>query len=151
MPFELPAPIQRNADKEWKEAFVNANATGRRVWVRLAQQYCGPCVKLDRWIDAHRGILEKDFVILRVDESYDEAGPEVAQRLLQGRNMGTPFHGMFTAEGTLIIDSVGPNGNVGYMSGIEGSRHFQAMLEISCRNITKQEQKLLLKSLQEPE
>ena len=144
---ERHAPAQKNAVTRWEEAFKAARENDKRVWARTGQRYCGPCFVLSRWIDDHREVLEKDFVFLKIDDVRDLNGPEVAERLTLGRSVGVPFHAMFDADGTMIVDSYGPIGNIGAIGGIEGKRHFRKMLETACRKITAQEIESLLESI----
>lgn len=144
---ERYAPERKDADTKWEEAFKAARENDKRVWVRTGQRYCGPCFVLSRWIDDHRDVIEKDFVLLKIDDVRDLNGPEVAERLTLGRSVGVPFHAMFDADGKMIVDSYGPIGNIGAVGGIEGKRHFRKMLETACRKITAQEIEALLDSI----
>ncbi|WP_182867663.1 thioredoxin family protein [Rhodopirellula sp. JC639] len=141
------ATPQQDAQQKWDKAFKTAQASDRRVWIRTGQRYCGPCFRLSRWIDDHRDVLEKDFVLVKVDDVRDRHGFKVAKRLTQGRPVGVPFHSMFDADGNLITDSYGPIGNIGSMSGVEGKRHFRTMLDAACVNITPDEIERLIESL----
>jgi hypothetical protein len=145
--IERYAPAQQDAEAKWEEAFRQAKKQNKRVWVRTSQRYCGPCFMLSRWIDDHREVIEKDFVVLKIDDVRDLNGQAVAGRLTKGRFVGVPFHAMFDASETLIADSFGPLGNIGSMSGVEGKRHFKKMLDEACSKITSQEIQMLLDSL----
>uniref|UniRef100_UPI003568E443 thioredoxin family protein n=1 Tax=Stieleria sp. TaxID=2795976 RepID=UPI003568E443 len=145
--IEQHAPDQQDAKLKWDKAFKSASETDRRVWIRTGQRYCGPCFRLSRWIDDHREVLEKDFVLVKIDDVRDRHGSEVAALLTLGRRVGVPFHAIFDAEGERITDSYGPIGNIGFMSGVEGKRHFREMLQAACRNITPDEIQTLIQSL----
>lgn len=145
--IEQHAPDQQDAKLKWDKAFKSASETDRRVWIRTGQRYCGPCFRLSRWIDDHREVLEKDFVLVKIDDVRDRHGSEVAALLTLGRRVGVPFHAIFDADGERITDSYGPIGNIGFMSGVEGKRHFREMLQAACRNITPDEIQTLIQSL----
>ena len=145
--IEQHAPDQQDAKLKWDKAFRSASKTDRRVWIRTGQRYCGPCFRLSRWIDDHRKVLEKDFVLVKIDDVRDRHGSEVAALLTRGRRVGVPFHAIFDADGELITDSYGPIGNIGFMSGVEGKRHFRNMLQTACRNITPEEIQALIQTL----
>ncbi|PAY19157.1 hypothetical protein CKO51_12410 [Rhodopirellula sp. SM50] len=145
--IEQHAPDQQDAKLKWDKAFKSASETDRRVWIRTGQRYCGPCFRLSRWIDDHREVLEKDFVLVKIDDVRDRHGSEVAALLALGRRVGVPFHAIFDADGKRITDSYGPIGNIGFMSGVEGKRHFREMLQAACRNITPEEIETLIQSL----
>ena len=68
-------------EKKWDEAFATARQTHRKVWVRVCERYCGPCFMLTRWLDDHKEMLERDYVLLKIDDWGDLHGKEVAKRL----------------------------------------------------------------------
>ncbi len=90
-------------------------------------------------MDDQRELLEKEFVLLKIDDVRDLHGPEVMERLTQGRRVGIPFHGVFDAEQKLLIDSEGPLGNIGSISGYEGKKHLRRMLTTSQQHLTDDE------------
>ncbi len=147
--IELHAPPRHDAEVKWKQAFRQAKEQNKRVWVRTSQRYCGPCFMLSRWIDDHREVLEKDFILLKIDDVRDVNGRAIAERLKKGRRVGVPFHAMFDANEQLLADSYGPLGNIGMMSGLEGKRHFKKMLDAACSRITPQDMDMLLESLED--
>ena len=133
------APPQVDAQAKWEQAFEEARRTDRRVWVRISQRYCGPCFTLARWMDDQRELLEKEFVLLKIDNVRDLHGPEVMERLTHGRRVGIPFHGVFDADQKLLIDSRSPLGNIGSISGYEGKKHLRRMLTTSQQHLTDDE------------
>jgi hypothetical protein len=104
---------------------------------------------LSRWIDDQREILEKDFILLKIDDFRDMNGQVIAERLTKGRLVGVPFHAIFDANEELVMDSYGPLGNIGFMSGLEGKRHFKKMLDAACSRITPREIQVLLDALED--
>ena len=147
--IELHAPSRKDAEAKWNKAFQQAKEQNKFVWVRTGQRYCGPCFMLSRWIDDHREVLEKDFILLKIDDFGDLNGQTIAERLTRGRPVGVPFHAMFDANEKPVTDSYGPLGNIGFMSGLEGKRHFKKMLNAACSKITPQEIQVLLDSLED--
>ena len=141
------APATQDAKVKWDQAFELAQQTKRRVWIRMSGNHCSPCFALSRWIDDNRAVLDKDFVLLKIDGYLDQHGKEIGEKLSSGRMVGIPFHAMFDSDGKLIIDSYGPLGNIGFMSSHEGKLHFRKMLESSCANLTKTEIDSLLSTL----
>jgi hypothetical protein len=140
------APPRLDAEKKWNEAFVEANLTNRRVWARVSQRYCGPCFSLTRWLDDQHELLNKDYVMLKIDDVRDANGARVAERLTRGAKHGIPFHAIFDQDGQMLIDSVGPLGNIGSAAGIEGTRHLRKMLLETRRNLTDAEIDRLVES-----
>ncbi|MFN7290435.1 MAG: thioredoxin family protein [Pirellula sp.] len=139
-------PALVDAQKKWDEAFSLAKNTNRRVWVRLSGRYCGPCFHLSRWIDDHRETLEKEFVMLKIDER-DQNRLEIAKELTGGEPYGIPFFAFYSSDRSLLINSVGPTGNIGSITGFEGKRHFRRMLEKGNLNLTDEDIERLLKSI----
>ncbi len=141
------APAQQDAEVKWSEAFAEAARTNRRVWVRISQRYCGPCFRLTRWLDDQHPLLEKDYVVVKIDDVRDLHGSDVATRITRGQRHGVPFHAIFDASGTMLIDSAGPLGNIGYPSGTEGKRHLQKMLMETRQTLTDTEVEQLVESV----
>ena len=130
------APLPIDAEEKWQQAFAEAKQTNRRVWARISQRYCGPCFLLARWLGKQEELLEKDYVMLKVDDVRDENGTEVAKRLTRGKHHGVPFHAIFDQDEQMLIDSAGPLGNIGHPSGLEGNRHLRRMLVETRQNLT---------------
>jgi hypothetical protein len=93
-----------------------------------------------RWLDDQRELLERDYVMLKIDDVCDQNGIRVAQRLTRGENYGIPFHAIFDQSGEMLIDSVGPTGNIGCPSGgFEETKHFRKMLLQTRHDLTDDE------------
>ncbi|WP_146395982.1 thioredoxin family protein [Pseudobythopirellula maris] len=141
------APPPADAEEKWRHAFDEAEATGRRVWARVSGRYCGPCFTMTRWLDDHRAVLEKDYVLLKIDRGLDTNGGEAAGRVTRGGQHGIPFHAIFGAGGELLVDSEGPLGNIGSPDGFEGKNHLREMLLATRVRITDEEIDRLIDSL----
>lgn len=134
------APPQADAQAKWAAAFAEAKRSGRRVWARISQRYCGPCFRLSRWIDDHRELLERDYVMLKIDDIRDLHGAEVASRIDSNREQhGIPFYTIFDADERPLINSESPVGNIGHPSSFEGRRYLTKMLDQTRRKLTKAE------------
>lgn len=140
------APAPQDAEQKWTAAIAEAGRTNRRVLARVSQRYCGPCFHMTRWLDDRRKLLEKDYVMLKIDDVRDTNGKVVAERLVRGQQVGLPFFAIFDASGTLLIDSNGPLGNVGNPSGIEGKKQLRKMLLETRQNLTDAEVEHLVES-----
>ena len=140
-------PAKLDAQKKWDEAFAEAKRTNRKVWARLGGRYCGPCFLLARWLDEHREVLEKDYVMLKLDDYAEENGASVAMRLTRGGHFGIPFSAIFDIEEKMVVDSNSPLGNIGFPSGYEGSKYLRKMLLATRRSITDAEIEKLVASL----
>ncbi len=86
---------------------------------------------MNRWLDDHRALFEKEFVLLKIDNFRDKHGVEIAKEITGGKPFGVPFYAFYDADQNKLIDSVGPTGNIGSISGYEGKRHFRRMLQRS--------------------
>ena len=140
----LPPPV--DATKKWDAAFALAKQTNRRVWVRISQRYCEPCHVLNRWLDEHRETLDKEFVMLKIDDVRDLNGQKVASRVTQDKLVGVPFFAFYDANEKLLIDSESPIGNIGAIAGYEGKRHFRKMLDTVRQVLTETDVKELVDS-----
>ena len=81
-----------------------------------------------RWLDDQHELLDKDYVMLKIDDFRDQNGKLVAERLTRGEQHGIPFHAIFDPDGELLMDSAGPLGNIGHPSGFEGKKQLRKML-----------------------
>jgi hypothetical protein len=131
------APEPHDAEVEWRKAFAEAAKTNRKVWARVSERYCGPCLLMTRWLDDQRELLAKDYVMLKIDDVWDTHGREVAQRIVQGKSVGIPFHAILDAPDSILIDSMGPHGNIGRGSGPEGQTHLRKMMRQTRRDLTE--------------
>ncbi len=140
-----PAPV--DATVKWNLAFAEAGRSNRRVWARISQRYCGPCFRMARWLDDHKALLDKDYVMLKIDDVRDWYGSQVAERITRGQQHGVPFHAIFSPSGELLVDSAGPLGNIGHPSGVEGKKHLRKMLLGTRKNLTDAEIDQLVESV----
>lgn len=143
-------PAMHDAQLKWKAAFEEATRTNRRVWARVGSRSCGPCLRLTRWIESQRVLLEKEFVLLKFDVGNDANVEPISDKIFQNKFSGIPFHAIYGPDGERLIDSEGPLGNIGSIGfQIESLRHFRQMLETGCRHLSASEIDRLLKSLAE--
>jgi hypothetical protein len=148
--FRKHAPLQADAQAKWNAAFLEAKLSGRRVWARISQRYCEPCFRFSRWLDDNRELLERDYVMLKIDNVRDKHGTEVAGRIVSNReHFGAPFHTIFDADEQLLIDSESPVGNIGHPSSFEGRRHLAKMLRETSKNLTDADIEQIVKTLEE--
>jgi hypothetical protein len=140
-------PKKVDAEKKWQDAFAEAKRSNRKVWVRISQRNCNPCFSLARWLDDHHAMLEKDYVMLKIDDWSDENGTSVAQRVTGGRRFGIPFHAIFDWDQKLLIDSEGVLGNIGFPSGYEGRKHMRKMLMTTRERLVDAEIEQIVDSL----
>ena len=140
-------PPKRDARANLNAARDEARKTGRRVWVVHGGPRCGPCFRLGRWIEEHHAALEKDYVIVKVLSGADEHADEVVAELPEAEGDGIPWHAITEPDGTILITSHGPLGNIGFPGPLDGLRHFREMLDRTARNLTAGERDELIRSL----
>jgi hypothetical protein len=133
------APPKHEADAKWNEAFAEAKRTNRRVWVRISGRYCGPCFSFARWLDDQSKLLEKDYVMLKIDDGRDKNAESFIKRVTADKSHGIPFHAIFDKDEKRLIDSAGPLGNIGSPGGLEGLRHLRKMITTTRQNLSDAE------------
>jgi len=128
----------RDARELLDGAQKNAGRTGRRIWIVLSGPRCGPCFLLARWMYEQHELLEKDYVIVR-SFGLDEHFAEVKDLLKPPDGCGIPWFAITEPDGTVIVTSDGPLGNVGFPDSKEGMRHLRDMLGRTARRLTGDE------------
>lgn len=141
------APARTDAKDKWEAALAEARKTGRRVWVRNSQTRCAPCFTLSRWFHEQGEILQKDYVMLKIDIVRDGHGAEMCD-FIGAASSGVPYHAIFSGDGKKVVDSIGPLGNIGDPSGFEGLEHMRLMIKSTARRITDAEIMALMDSLE---
>ncbi|MEM7456722.1 MAG: thioredoxin family protein [Planctomycetota bacterium] len=141
---------QRDARMKFDDALAEAKATERKVWAVVGGPRCYPCILLAEWMEEHKAILEKDFVIVKIDGQRDLNGTELKDLITSGKPGGIPFHAVFSSEGELLIDSESPIGNIGFPRGSrEGALHLEEMLTEGGTNLSDSEIEAIIASLNE--
>jgi hypothetical protein len=120
------SPARADAEAKWNAAFAEAKQSNRRVWVRLCQRTYSPSLQLSRWLDDEHELLNKDYVMLKIDDLRDQNAARVAERITRGELYGV--YAIFDPSGKMLIDNTGPLGNIGYPGDIEGKKHLRKML-----------------------
>ena len=147
--IEAHSPPRLDAQQKWDDAFALAKTSGRRVWARIGQRYCAPCHHLNRWLDDHRELLEKEFVMLKIDDIRDLNGTELAKEITAGKPFSIPFYAFYDGQQERLVTSEGPLGNIGFASGFDSKRHFRKMLATGNSHLTEDDIEELLASLED--
>jgi hypothetical protein len=124
-----------------------ARKTGRRVWLVYGGPRCAPCFRLGRWMEEHHETLNRDYVIAKVMGGLDAHAAEVIKELPLVEGDGIPWHAITEPDGTVLVTSRGPLGNIGFPSSLEGLGHLRQMLDRTARRLTAAEVDGLIKSL----
>jgi len=143
------APSPENATNKLEHALAEAKATNRTVWLQISQTRCAPCFQLSRWQHEHRELIEKDFVLLKVDNVRDIDGVDVLKEYLEDSDgFGVPIFFFLDAQGERVADSIGPMGNIGWPGGShDGTKYLLKVLGKLRRNLTDEDLKALHESL----
>ena len=139
-----------DAKQKMDAAMKLAKESGRKILVTTGHSRCGPCVQLAGWMNIQRELLEKDYVLLKIDSARDENGIEISNKITRGKNHGVPFFAILDHDSSIIVDSAGPLGNIGFPGGsYEGQYHFRKMLNQTASSLTESEIETLITSLDE--
>lgn len=136
--FEQHRLPPRDAQQLLQEALAQARSENKRVFVQETASWCGPCWLLSRFIDDHRDIFGKDFIHVKVDHRWTHADT-VMDAIEPNDRGGIPWFAILDADGTVLADSNGPVGNIGYPGAREpqGIQHFITMLRKSAIRLTE--------------
>lgn len=144
---------QVNAQAGFEAALAEAKKSGRRLWVRVGQTRYGSCFRFSYWLDEHKDVLAKDYVMFKFDNIIDLHGQDLRKTLKLDRK-GIPCHAIYDADGKELINSVGPQGNIGcplrdprFSIDPVTTRHFRKMLETTAQKINAAEIDELVRSL----
>jgi hypothetical protein len=128
------------------EANQKAKNSARRVWIIQGGPRCAPCFRLARWMESHRATLEKDYVLVKLMDGIDEHVEEVMQRLSDTPH-GAPWYAITEPDGSVLITSDCPLGDIGFPGSLEGRRHFRKMLTETANRLAVEEIDGLMESL----
>lgn len=91
--------------------------------------------------------MAKDFVDCKIDQDRMTDGKALATELRKGKRGGIPWSVFLRPDGTAIIDSDGPKGNIGCPIQPAERAHFVAMVEAAKIRLTEDEINALAKDL----
>ena len=123
----VAAPV--SAETVLVEGIAKAKANGKTAFVHLGAPWCGWCHRLEDFMAANQELFDKYFIDIKIDTDRMTGGKEVAERLRGGASGGIPWMVFLDGSGKEIINSDGPNGNVGHPVTDEEIAHFVRMLE----------------------
>lgn len=129
------APQRRDAATEFANVLRLAKQTDRKVLIQAGGPRCGPCFALGKWLKTQKPLIEKDFVVLKIDLGRDEHADEVKDRL--NVNISSiPWMAIVDSAGNVLADSKSGLGNIGFPSQLESLRHFRRMLESTRKHMS---------------
>jgi hypothetical protein len=77
----------------------------------------------------------------------DEHSRQVIGKFNPRRDLGVPWFAIAEPDGAVLVTSVGPSGNMGFPTSVEGKRLLKTMLERTARRLTVAERDRLLQSI----
>ena len=136
------APLP-DAQKRLADALARAKRENKRVLVEQCGSCCVWCDELARYLDRHRSLIEKDYVLIMVDRRFAH-GKEVIEKLRPEAEGGVPWMVILDSDGKPLITSDGPRGNLGYPGGLQDRPHFAKMWRTTAQRLSDAEINILL-------
>jgi RNA polymerase sigma factor (sigma-70 family) len=127
---------RRDAERLVADALARAQAENKRVWLQESATWCGWCRVLTRFLDEHRPIFDANYVVVEIDRSRCDHGEAVMKRYRPGKDGGIPWCAILDADGRLLANWDGPDGNIGFPSGAKGIDFFLQVLTRTAPRLT---------------
>lgn len=134
-----------DAEKLLADGLAAAKRDDKRVLVQVSGAFCAPCVLLSRYLDEHKELIAKDYVVVKLDDRFVN-GPETI-KCVRTEGGGIPWTAILDSSGKQLVTSTAKSGNIGFPSTPEGIEHFEKMLSTTAQHLTKEEIGKLVESL----
>jgi thiol-disulfide isomerase/thioredoxin len=118
-----------DAERLLAEALAQAKSENKRVLLHLGAPWCSWCKAFQEFLAQHANLFADDFVVLKIDVEAMEHGGEIAKRLRGERDGGIPWIVILDGDGTQLVTSDGPDGNIGFPVTEPECGHFRKMME----------------------
>ena len=122
-------------------------AENKRVWLQESATWCGWCRVLTRFLDEHRPIFDANYVVVEIDRSRCDHGEAVMKRYRPGKDGGIPWCAILDADGRLLANWDGPDGNIGCPNTDPEIEVFMGILKKVCSTLKDDDLATLKKSL----
>lgn len=129
---------------------VEAQESGKKVFLHFGAPWCGWCHKLEAWMVRPEvaPLLAKDYIDVKIDVDRMTGGKELSERV--GATGGIPWFAVLDPTGgKKLITSDAKDGNVGFPYQPQEVEHFAKVLESTAKHMTKADREALVKSLHE--
>lgn len=133
------APDHPTAESLLVDARMRAAKSDKSVLVYCVSASSSWSRKLEEFFEAHAPELERDYILVKIDNARMPSGRKVAQRLGMLADSGLPWMAIVSAVGDVPITSNGPNGNIGYPVEPPEIDHFVAMIKKTARHSSAEE------------
>jgi thioredoxin-related protein len=142
---------RKNATALLEEALSRAAADDKRIFLRFGAPSCGWCHRLDDWVARPEvsAILERDFLVLKVDIDRMTAGKDVMKRFRGQAPGGIPWYVILDSNGKSLGTADAPGQNIGYPLEPKEIDAFLGLLKGQCRHIEAGQLERLRHSLEE--
>jgi hypothetical protein len=130
-------PNLPDAREVYAKALAEAKQSDKRLLVYYGANWCMWCGLLERCLDAHRDVLETDYVLLKLDETGMKNTGELGEPWGKSHDEGIPWMVILDADARpLITSSDGPTGiNIGHPVEQEEIDHFMTMLTKTAQHL----------------
>lgn len=145
------APKMPDAKKLYDEALAQAKRENKRVLLRengreVAAPECLPCYRLGRYLEQYKGLIEKDYVCLKIDLRFANA-EAVINRVRDYDLGGYPWMVILDANGKPLVSSTSPHGNIGSPESRQEASYFAWMLRVTSQHLSEEEIATLVSAL----
>jgi thioredoxin-related protein len=141
-------PAHLKADEVLAEALKNGTQTQKLVFLHFGAPSCGWCKRLETWLAQLdiAPIMARDFVDAKIDLDRMAGAQEIYRRYCS-KPQGIPWVVILDGKGKALVDSDGPQGNIGYPAEDAEIAHFVKMIQTVKHSLTEADVDHLRESL----
>jgi beta-lactamase regulating signal transducer with metallopeptidase domain len=132
-----------------RAALEQAKKENKRILLEETAPDCDPCEQLTRYLEQHKSLLEKDYVLLKLDRRFPN-GCSAFTSLQHSAEGGVPCIAILDAQGKTLVDSNSPEGNIGFPESRREISYFEWMLRATAQRLGDQDIATLIRALKKP-
>ena len=143
-----PQPL--DGEKLLADALALAKKENKRVIVQETATWCGPCIRLSRFLDRTKDDWRKDYIWIKMDHRWSKA-PEIMRKMRNFAPGGVPWYAILDSSGKILATSNQEESeeNIGFPSSQAGIAHFMKMITKSKIRLTDKQVEVWVKKLAE--